>query len=184
MKPLHLFATKAGAAAYNRSVLDGLQGKEYQYPPYHLPEVGGLGWVLDTDDNDQGVSLKVGISVVHLTNNYGASDPTDLHGTLRNGTPGIVRSFQQPAHSSPYNALPVIYWRHGFPDAFESVLYPIMCGNPRRVRMPLLVAEALTIRKSIGVTAEAVVLHCADIFEPGQFLLGISRTRSLRVRWS
>ena len=164
---------------------------------------GGVKWIEDLKEQDfltkeSGtriitVRLKVGLRVIFLRN--------EPQGKLRNGSLGTVTGFvknktnrslyalagttnsiNSPAEA--YEWLPKVTWRDPRThDTFQSIVVPqeladLGDGSCPVWGLPLLGAEALTIHRSLGLTLQAVILHCEGIFEDHQFYEGISRTPS------
>ena len=165
---------------------------------------GGVRWIEDLEEQDfltktSGtriitLRLKVGLRVIFLRN--------EPQGKLRNGSLGTVTGFVKTSSSRPlyalagtsnssvnspaqaYEWLPKVTWRDPRTnETFQGIVVPqeladLGDGSCPVWGLPLLGAEALTIHRSLGLTLQAVILHCEGIFEDHQFYEGISRTPS------
>jgi ATP-dependent DNA helicase PIF1 len=141
------------------------------------------------------VSLKIGAKVVLLVN-------LDIKGKLVNGSQGEVIGFEEvhgvkpgPAESSPAirpdgnkftsNFEPIIRFANGRIKRIAPVKWGSRCGTNQRpylasrTQIPLILAWALSIHKSQGMTLNSIEVSSKDLFEPGQLYVGLSRATSL-----
>ena len=82
---------------------------------------------------------------------------------LVNGSLGMVIDFKEnPNVSSPWPVLPVVHWHHGQADEFTATVPPAveLCEEGTMFWIPLLMAEALTIHKSVGATLPSCIIDC------------------------
>jgi ATP-dependent DNA helicase PIF1 len=141
------------------------------------------------------LSLKIGAKVVLLVN-------LDPEAKLVNGSQGEVIGFEEvegvepgPTESSlaissegdnfRSNFEPIVRFANGQIKTISPVKRDSRCGTNQRpylaarTQIPLLLAWALSIHKSQGMTLDYVDISSKDVFEPGQLYVGLSRGTSL-----
>lgn len=123
----------------------------------------------------ENLRLKVGAQVMMIKNTY------QKEGII-NGSLGIIRSF------SPKKSYPLVEFSNGkiltiSPEEWliekfdsEKRLVTVEAGVKQ---VPLILAWAITIHKSQGLTLDKISCDLSDIFSPGQAYVALSRARSL-----
>jgi ATP-dependent DNA helicase PIF1 len=121
------------------------------------------------------LTLKVGAQVMMIKNTY------QKEGII-NGSLGVVRDF------SSKKSYPVVEFSNGkiltiSPEEWliekfdaEKKLVSTEAGM---VQVPLILAWAMTIHKSQGLTLDKIYCDLSDVFSPGQAYVALSRARSL-----
>lgn len=121
------------------------------------------------------LKLKVGAQVMMIKNTY------QKEGII-NGSLGIIRSF------SPKKNYPLVEFSNGkiltispeewqvekFDEEKKSVITEAAMSQ-----VPLILAWAMTIHKSQGLTLDKISCDLNDIFSPGQAYVALSRARAL-----
>lgn len=121
------------------------------------------------------LKLKVGAQVMMIKNTY------QKEGII-NGSLGIVRDF------SPKKSYPIVEfaggkiltinpeeWLYERYDETKKAVVIDACMN----QIPLILAWAITIHKSQGLTLDKILCDLSDVFSPGQAYVALSRARSL-----
>ncbi len=119
--------------------------------------------------------LKVGAQVMMIKNTYQKDG-------IINGSLGIIKDF------SPRKNFPIVEFVNGKiltigPD--EWLLEKFNDGHKESVieaelqQIPLILAWAITIHKSQGLTLDKISCDLSDSFSPGQIYVALSRARSL-----
>ena len=162
-KTIRIFATRKEVDNYNRLELAKI----------NLPSI--VYCSIDNGDYNlfkqcpmpRQIELKKGCPVI-LTMN--------LNEKLYNGVEGVVEEFVQ-------NNDPVVYFPHlneshkiGRVDWSLELNKTIVA---KRIQIPLMVAFAITIHKSQGMTLESVSIDAGKIFAPGQLYVALSRVKSI-----
>jgi len=123
----------------------------------------------------EALKLKVGAQVMMIKNTY------QKEGII-NGSLGIVRNF------SPKKLYPIVEFANGkiLTIAPEEWLIEKYDEEKRLVvteagvnQVPLILAWAMTIHKSQGLTLDKISCDLSDVFSPGQAYVALSRARSL-----
>jgi ATP-dependent DNA helicase PIF1 len=121
------------------------------------------------------LKLKVGAQVMMIKNTY------QKEGII-NGSLGIIRDF------SPKKSYPLVEFANGkiltiAPEEWliekfdmEKKLMTLEAGVSQ---IPLILAWAITIHKSQGLTLDKISCDLSDIFSPGQAYVALSRARDL-----
>jgi ATP-dependent DNA helicase PIF1 len=121
------------------------------------------------------LKLKIGAQVMMTKNTY------QKEGII-NGSLGIIRSF------SARKFFPVVEFSNGkvltigpeswiierFDEEIKSVV-----SEAELTQIPLILAWAITIHKSQGLTLDKISCDLANVFSPGQAYVALSRARSL-----
>jgi ATP-dependent DNA helicase PIF1 len=99
----------------------------------------------------------------------------DLSKGLANGSRGVVIGFQGE-HDTPVvqfmNGVYKTIYKHNFEYKYKT-------GTITFTQIPLLLAWAMTIHKSLGATMDLVAISMRNISTPGQAYVALSRVRSL-----
>ncbi len=123
----------------------------------------------------QSLKLKVGAQVMMIKNTY------QKEGII-NGSLGIVQSF------STKKSYPVVEFANGkiltiAPEEWVIERYDeekkIVVTDASTSQVPLILAWAMTIHKSQGLTLDKISCDLSDVFSPGQAYVALSRARSL-----
>ncbi len=123
----------------------------------------------------QSLKLKVGAQVMMIKNTY------QKEGII-NGSLGIVQSF------SAKKSYPVVEFANGkiltiAPEEWLIERYDeekkIVVTDAGTSQVPLILAWAMTIHKSQGLTLDKISCDLSDVFSPGQAYVALSRARSL-----
>jgi ATP-dependent exoDNAse (exonuclease V) alpha subunit len=123
----------------------------------------------------QSLKLKVGAQVMMVKNTY------QKEGII-NGSLGIIRNF------SPKKLYPLVEFANGkiltiVPQEWVIERYDdekkLMVTDAKVNQVPLILAWAITIHKSQGLTLDKISCDLSDIFSPGQAYVALSRVRCL-----
>jgi ATP-dependent DNA helicase PIF1 len=123
----------------------------------------------------QFLRLKVGAQVMMIKNTYQKDG-------IINGSLGIVRSF------SSKKSYPVVEFANGKsmtigPEEWLVERYDedkkIIVTDAKTNQVPLILAWAMTIHKSQGLTLDKISCDLSDVFSPGQAYVALSRARCL-----
>jgi len=123
----------------------------------------------------ESLKLKVGAQVMMIKNIY------QKEGII-NGSLGIVRDF------STKKSYPVVEFSNGkvltiTPEEWLCERYneerKLMVVDASMNQIPLILAWAMTIHKSQGLTLDKISCDLSDVFSPGQAYVALSRARSL-----
>ncbi len=119
--------------------------------------------------------IKVGAQVMMTKNTY------QKEGII-NGSLGVVEGF------SPKKSYPIVRFSNGTTIAIKTEEWLIEKYDEEKkqliceagmVQIPLILAWAITIHKSQGLTLEKVSCDLSNIFSPGQAYVALSRAKSL-----
>jgi len=123
----------------------------------------------------ESLSLKVGAQVMMIKNTY------QKEGII-NGSLGIVRDF------STKKSYPIVEFSNGkiltinpeewLVERFDEEKKQVLVDAGMN-QIPLVLAWAMTIHKSQGLTLDKISCDLSDIFTPGQAYVALSRARSL-----
>jgi ATP-dependent exoDNAse (exonuclease V) alpha subunit len=121
------------------------------------------------------LKLKVGAQVMMIKNTYQKDG-------IINGSLGIIKSF------SPKKSYPVVEFANGkiltiAPEEWLIERYDeekkLVVVDAKVNQVPLILAWAMTIHKSQGLTLDKISCDLSDVFSPGQAYVALSRARSL-----
>jgi ATP-dependent DNA helicase PIF1 len=113
---------------------------------------------------------------VLLCKNY-----VDAARQLVNGSRGIVTDFRGAAGSQG-EPLPVVRFLDGGEQLIKKQAFTVESDGKvlaSRTQLPLILAWAMTVHKTQGMSLDSMVLHLDGAFEYGQVYVGLSRARSL-----
>ena len=122
------------------------------------------------------LELKIGAQVMMLKNTY------QKEGVI-NGSIGLVKEFTKKSN------YPVVEFHNGStliicPEAWASEKFDSqtreMVVEAEMSQIPLLLAWAITIHKSQGMTLEKVQCDLSKVFADGQIYVALSRVKSLK----
>ena len=148
----HLHSTHKPADAYNDKCLRRLKEEIFVYPSEERRRNGSRDFTMD---------LCVGARVMHTMNNA----------VLVNGSMGTVTHTDKDYVIVDFDREGELWVSLTTRDKNEK--------NPKKF-MPLIVAFAITIHKAQGLTFPKVVVFGHNMFEVGQGMTAISRTRYLK----
>lgn len=121
------------------------------------------------------LKLKIGAQVMMIKNTYQKDG-------IINGSLGIIRDF------SPRLLYPIVEFNNGktLTIGYEDWSVDVMNEESKEIiseaslsQVPLILAWAITIHKSQGLTLDKISCDLGDAFSPGQIYVALSRTRSL-----
>ena len=123
----------------------------------------------------QSLKLKVGAQVMMIKNTY------QKEGII-NGSLGVVRDFSSkksyPVVEFENKKILTIAPEEWLIEKFDSEK-KIVVTEAGVSQVPLILAWAMTIHKSQGLTLDKISCDLSDIFSPGQAYVALSRARSL-----
>lgn len=195
IEPTQLLALRAAVQRINSARLSQLQGETHTYK---CKDSGDARWRETLARNAQAAAqlqLRVGAQVMLLKN-------LDADFGLVNGSRGVVTGFasaplaavqaaQEAAEKGPRFAKAEVssstaYPRVRFCNGHELVVTPERWnveqdGNIKasRDQVPLILAWAVTIHRSQGMTLDRAIVSLKGVFECGQAYVALSRLRSL-----
>lgn len=121
------------------------------------------------------LKLKVGAQVMMTKNTYQKDG-------IINGSLGVVKDF------SLKMKYPIVEFSNGIEitvkpeewiiESYDKTSQKLVC-EASVAQIPLILAWAITIHKSQGLTLDKISCDLADIFSPGQAYVALSRARSL-----
>ena len=162
--PRHLLATE-----FVKQRLGALGDVEsHQYYDHYIEAPGG-GWL--SGESATTTEFKIGVKVLHTLN----------IGKLANGTMGVVTSFYKISGE----VWPKVSWHPVGHPPFRTTVIPIASQSEDDVlpdgrvksRLPMILAEALSIHKALGMTLSGGEIECSGIWDFAQFYEAISRFR-------
>lgn len=165
--PTSLFTHRADVDTINGRQLQALEGNA---TTYHARDSGDVA-VLNTSCPAPGsVSLKIGAQVM-LTKNISAKHK------LVNGARGVIEGF------TPGSKLPIVRFAAQTEDlvTVEREKFTVSHGGrvvATRLQIPLVLAWAITVHKSQGLTLDRVEVSLERAFEPGMAYVALSRAKS------
>ena len=195
IEPTQLLALRAAVSRINGVRLSQLEGETHTYK---CKDTGDARWKETLAKNAQAAAqlqLRVGAQVMLLKN-------LDPESGLVNGSRGVVTGFVaappgavqaalEAAEKGPRFAKAAVsastaYPRVRFCNGLELVITPERWnieqdGNIKasRDQVPLILAWAVTIHRSQGMTLDRAIVSLKGVFECGQAYVALSRLRSL-----
>lgn len=172
VKPTILYSLKCDVDTINRSEMDKLSEKSFQYEAVDTFTPLEKGVTIDyykailDDLSPKTLTLKVGAQVM-ITRNL------DVDSQICNGTRAVIAELYPDSISVKLrDGQDIILDRCQF--TFEDNR-----GSVSRSQFPLILAYAITIHKSQGSTLDFCVVDLGpDIFSPGQAYVALSRVRN------
>ncbi|KAG6622194.1 ATP-dependent DNA helicase PIF1, partial [Phytophthora cinnamomi] len=149
----------------NTRALDELGGKKFNY----VSADRGKTELLSTCPAPAKLSLKKNARVLLIKTLSPARG-------LVNGSRGIVEGF------TPQSNLPVVRFSNGVTEIIGQEEFSVSVADTvlaSRRQLPLVLAWAISIHKSQGLSFDAAVLDLSRVFEFGQAYVALSRVRSL-----
>lgn len=174
MEPIHLYAIKSSADQLNDRRLRKLSGTEYEFKyswecpkkwPTRKQQTLQSKMLKDVPCR-QFLYLKIGTQVIYVANNKNIG--------RKNGDAGMVIGFSK-------NGLPIVKF---LKDNAELIIDNYTWSSNDKLchinQCPLIVAWAITIHKSQGMTLEYAVIDIGnDIFDYGQSYTALSRLKNI-----
>lgn len=171
---IRLFPTKSDAEQVNKKELAKIPGKEYVYQSKLISNVSNMTINIDKAfPVTEALKLKLGALVMMVAN--------DVDKKWVNGTLGIVSAlgddlikvtidgFEHEIHPAMFTQEEAIY-KEG------KISYETICEV---WQYPVVLAYAITIHKSQGMTYKKLACNIEDCFSPGQAYVALSRCSSL-----
>lgn len=184
IKPTLLYATNKGVDEINTSSLNNLEGEEVAYQAIDAPEDSPFMAVLRSGMKaPELLRLKIGAQVMMLKNQ-------DVEQGLVNGARGVVTDFTNARKTSiGMISLPIVTFivKIGGKEVTKVVevepsTWDLQQGNrvvASRVQIPLMLAWAISIHKSQGMTIPYLNVSFRGMFEYGQAYVALSRATDL-----
>lgn len=168
-----LFSRKNDVQRYNNHHLQELdKDTEHRYTAEDWVENKSLESLLNAGQAQEVVSLRVGAHVMLIWN-------LDLDAGLCNGAQGIVTEFREGTDGEMY---PYVHFQNDEKRIIEPLEWKIEREGKKvaaRKQIPLMLAWAVTIHKSQGMTLDHASIALGTVFENGQAYVALSRVRSL-----
>lgn len=167
IRPTKLFTHRASVDEINSRHLEELPGDLVRIQAYDSGDPKAL---LAACSAPQVLFLKKGAQVMLSKNLNGRKG-------LVNGARGVVEDFTPSGQ-------PVVRWASGGnPQTLAREKFVISIGGNQvaeRLQVPLVLAWAVTVHKSQGLTLDKVEVSLEQAFEPGMAYVALSRSKSLR----
>ena len=141
------------------------EAESHWYHAWYTLSGDGVWW----SSGEAKLQIKVGVKVLYTQN----------AGRLANGTMGLAHGFSL-VHGIIW---PVVVWHPVGRTPFKTTVIPLPSRSPTdtladgslRYRLPLILAESLSIHKSLGMTIPAGEFECNGIWDKAQVYEAISR---------
>ncbi len=175
IKPTILTTHNFKVEKINQLELQKIASKEFSYEAKYYGNESKIEFLKKNSIVAQLLKVKVGAQVMMTKNTYQKDG-------IINGSLGIVRDF------SPKKLYPIVEFFNGkiltiSPQDWvvekydaEKKLVMIEAGV---TQIPLILAWAMTIHKSQGLTLDKISCDLSEAFSPGQIYVALSRARSL-----
>lgn len=168
-----LFSKKVDVERYNNYHLQQLDAEtEHTYRSKDWYENESFSNLLNSGQASEKLKLRKGAHVMLIWN-------IDLDQGLCNGSQGIVVDFETGTDGEKY---PLVH----FQNDVKRIIEPLEWKNDRegktvatRKQVPLMLAWAVTIHKSQGMTLDNASIALGSVFENGQAYVALSRVRTL-----
>jgi len=175
IRPTILTTHNAKVEFVNNNFLKNISSQEKQYLAEYSGDIYKIEFLKKNCLAYQKLTLKVGAQVMMLKN-------TLQKDGIVNGSLGIVRDF------SPKKNYPIVEFNNGkiltiSPESwqiekFDSVS-KVSSVEASLTQVPLILAWAITIHKSQGLTLDKISCDLSDSFTAGQSYVALSRARNL-----
>ena len=175
IKPTILTTHNARVEKINDDELKNIPNKEVVFSAEYFGDLNKIEFLKKNSVSSQILKLKVGAQVMMIKNTY------QKEGII-NGSLGIIRDF------SPKKSYPVVEFANGktITIGIEEWLIEkydeekkLILTEAGMLQIPLILAWAITIHKSQGLTLDKISCDLSEIFSPGQAYVALSRARSL-----
>ncbi len=175
IKPTILTTHNAKVEAINGEELKKIAEKEAIFSAEYFGEPSKIEFLKKNSIAQEALKLKVGAQVMMIKNTY------QKEGII-NGSLGIIRGF------SPKKSYPIVEFSNGkiLTIGTEEWLIEkydeekkLIVTEAGMLQIPLILAWAITIHKSQGLTLDKISCDLSEIFSPGQAYVALSRARSL-----
>jgi hypothetical protein len=170
-RPVRLYSRRVDVAQENGAELARLPGELIRYTARDTCKFEQYREQLDKFCNAPAqLELKVGAQVM-LLKNLSVTDG------LVNGSQGVVTSF-----SADKRRMPTVVFANGLERIIEPTEWTIEVGGvecAKRNQVPLMLAWAISIHKSQGLTLDEATCDLGSCFTTGQAYVALSRVRSL-----
>jgi ATP-dependent DNA helicase PIF1 len=170
IEPTFLFSHRVDVEKINERRLNELPGDVTEFKSFDR----GSDFQLKAVPAPKLLRLKINAQVLLVKN-------IEQKMGLVNGTKGVVTGFALDETKSP---IPVVRFENGTTIPLRRQKWEIMSGEKKvgtRTQIPLMLAWAITIHKSQGMTLEYMETSIDEnIFESGQAYVALSRARTLK----
>jgi hypothetical protein len=170
-RPVRLYSRRVDVAAENATELARLPGELVRFTARDTVKFEQYKEQLDKYCNAPALlELKTGAQVLLLKN-------LSIGDGLVNGSQGVVTSF-----STDHRRVPTVMFANGIERAIEPNEWTIEVGGvqcAKRIQIPLMLAWAISIHKSQGLTLDEAQCELGSVFTTGQAYVALSRVRSL-----
>lgn len=175
IKPTILTTHNLKVEKINSEELKKIPREEVSYKAEYFGMEARIEFLKKNCMASQDLRLKVGAQVMMIKNTYQKDG-------IINGSLGIIRNF------SPKKRYPIVEFSNGkiLTISTEEWLVEKYDEDKKLVKteagvnqVPLILAWAMTIHKSQGLTLDKISCDLSDVFSPGQAYVALSRARSL-----
>jgi len=183
--PTHLYPLRETVNQYNTSKMAEIKQPVHSFRSTDTLEKSKYLSLLNTNCVVPAtLNLKVGARVMYVRNRF------DLG--LVNGSQGVVTGFvyvEERAMASNGTLIiknvecPVVKFDNGIEVTVRRDQWKVFSGDKlvaTREQVPLILAWAITIHKSQGMTLEYLEVDIKDVFADGQTYVALSRVKSLK----
>ena len=192
VEPTTLYCTRKNVASFNAIEMDKLDQSTlhaYSADDTALPCTYSAACVdalmrnvfFKTCQAESKVELCMGCQVMIVQGEPGGEGETqeDIDTRLVNGSRGVVIGFRTDEHSTDLTEYPVVRFATGrekliLPVQFTKDVYRV--GKCSRRQVPLILAWAITMHKSQGMSINRLKVDLGGVFEAGQAYVAISRS--------
>ncbi len=174
IKPTLICTHNSQIDIINKKELDQLPGREYVFTMRSSGKEDKINFLKKNCLANENLVLKVGAQVMMLKNTL------QKEGVI-NGSLGIIRSFSS-------EGFPVVMFSNGKIFTIENQEWLAEEFNhekletevkARVVQIPLVLAWAITVHKSQGMTLDAIECDLARAFADGQVYVALSRVKTI-----
>ena len=167
-KPVTLYSHKVSVSKENETQYSKLSGieEEYEWKMDSIKQTDTVDWC----NAQKTLKLRVGCQVMLIKN-------IDFESGLVNGLVGIVEDFSEKSR------YPIVKFCNGVKTTIKEEDFDLKIGDKHVTsikQIPLILAWAITIHKSQGMTLSKVKMGLDKVFEYGQTYVALSRATSLK----
>lgn len=175
IKPTILTTHNAKVEKINEEELKRIPQKEAIFKAEYFGDPNKIEFLKKNSVSSENLKLKVGAQVMMIKNTY------QKEGII-NGSLGIVRDF------SPKKSYPIVEFSNGKiltigPEEWSIEKYDeekkVVLTEAGMNQIPLILAWAITIHKSQGLTLDKIFCDLSEVFSHGQAYVALSRAKSL-----